>query len=96
MDSDNDTVLDVVDMCEATSVPEVTPSKGVKPNHFALLDGDILFDTKGKAKDSFSLVDTMGCSCEQIVEQQGLGKGHIKHGCSTGVMKNWVDFVSNP
>ncbi|WP_100658159.1 Ig-like domain-containing protein [Alteromonas flava] len=96
MDSDNDNIIDALDMCAATSVPETAPEKGIKPNHFALLDGDIWFDTAGKAKESFSLVDTAGCSCEQIVEQQGLGKGHLKHGCSVGVMKNWVEMVTQP
>ncbi|MGS2719726.1 endonuclease/exonuclease/phosphatase family protein [Paraglaciecola aestuariivivens] len=94
-DSDNDSVVDGVDMCANTNIPETAPSKGLNPNHFALLDGDIWFDTKGKAKDSFSLQDTKGCSCEQIVEQQGLGKGHLKHGCSTGVMKVWTEQVAN-
>ncbi len=92
-DSDNDSILDGVDMCANTNIPETAPSKGLNPNHFALLDGDIWFDTK-KSKSSFSLVDTAGCSCEQIVAEQGLGKGHLKHGCSVGVMKNWVEQVT--
>ncbi|MDM7860907.1 Ig-like domain-containing protein [Alteromonas sp. ASW11-36] len=96
MDSDNDSVIDTLDMCAATSLPEKAPEKGLKPNHFALLDGDTWFDTKGKAKQSFSIAETAGCSCEQIVEQQGLGKGHLKHGCSVGVMKNWVELVTQP
>ena len=94
-DSDNDSILDGVDMCANTNIPETAPSKGLKPNHFALLDGDIMFDTK-KSKSSFSLIDTAGCSCEQIVAEQGLGKGHLKHGCSVGVMKNWVEQVTQP
>ncbi|WP_100642980.1 Ig-like domain-containing protein [Alteromonas facilis] len=96
MDSDNDTIADSLDMCPATSVPETAPSKGLKPNHFALMDGDIWFDTTGKVKESFSLVDTAGCSCEQIVEELGLGKGHLKHGCNTGIMNNWISAVAKP
>ena len=95
-DSDNDSITDNLDMCASTVLPETLPSKGLKSNHFALTDGDIVFDTKGKIKDSFSLVDTAGCSCEQIVAERGLGKGHLKNGCSVGVMKVWVDQVSNP
>jgi predicted extracellular nuclease len=93
-DSDNDHITDDIDMCSNTLVPETPPSKGLNPNHYALIDADDIFDMKtaknGKAKESFSLADTAGCSCEQIVEKQGLGKGHLKHGCSVGVMKNWV------
>ena len=93
-DSDNDTITDDVDMCADTSVPETAPSKGLNPNRFALLDGDIVFDTKKAGKNSFSLVDTAGCSCEQIVATQGLGKGHLKNGCSVGVMKVWVESLN--
>lgn len=106
-DSDNDSILDGVDMCANTNIPETAPSKGLKSNHFALLDGDIFFDTKikekkkkhkkdKKSKYSFSLVDTAGCSCEQIVAEKGKGKskGHLKHGCSSGVMKEWVKHVA--
>ena len=32
-------------------------------------------------------------SCEQIVEAQHLGKGHLKNGCSPGAMQNWVDLL---
>lgn len=95
-DSDNDSITDNLDMCANTRLPETAPSKGLNPNHFALLDGDIMFDTKGSSKSSFSIVDTAGCSCEQIVEVQGLGKGHLKNGCSVGVMKVWVDSVQQP
>jgi len=108
MDSDNDTISDNLDVCADTLIPEALPSKGLKPFHFALLDNDINFDSyiKGLGKTpanknyrnsnnlAFSLVDTKGCSCQQIVEQQGLGKGHLKHGCSFGVMKTWLNKVN--
>jgi len=38
--------------------------------------------------------DTGGCSCEQIIEAQHLGKGHEKFGCSLGAMRNWVKLVN--
>lgn len=40
--------------------------------------------------------DTAGCSCEQIVEEQGLGLGHRKFGCSVDVMREWVTLMTNP
>jgi len=96
-DSDNDSIFDNEDMCANTSVPETMPSKGLKKNHFALVDGDAEFDTakSDHSDDSFSLEDTAGCSCEQIVDKLGLGKGHLKHGCSKGVMKNWSEYVED-
>jgi len=50
---------------------------------------------KGKGpQQSFDIFDTAGCSCEQIIDEVGLGKGHTKFGCSIGAMKNWVRRVS--
>ena len=98
-DSDGDGVLDVLDNCPGTVLPESVPTTGqLKPNHWALTDDDLLFDTmvrgKGPPRQGYSTADTAGCSCQQIVEAQGLGKGHIKHGCSIGVMKEWVELVT--
>ena len=42
-------------------------------------------------KWSYSTEDTGGCSCEQIIDALGLGKGHLKHGCSNGAMSTWVE-----
>ena len=60
---------------------------------------DFEFDTmtKGKGKGpnrSYSTADTAGCSCEQIIEAQGLGNGLSKYGCSIGVMDSWVELVT--
>lgn len=43
---------------------------------------------------NFTIEDTAGCSCEQIIAVQGLGKGHEKFGCSTGAMEDWVALVN--
>ena len=100
-DDDNDGVLDVVDVCPATAIPESVPTRRLNPNRWALVDGDFDFDTvskgKRKGKDkgrSYTTTDTAGCSCEQIIEAQGLGKGHTKFGCSNGAMDNWVELVT--
>lgn len=67
------------------------PSEKPGRNRWALTDGDGDFDTDArKSERTFSLADTAGCSCEQIIERLSLGKGHTKRGCSTGVMKRWV------
>ena len=99
-DDDNDGVFDVVDNCPATAIPESAPTSGqLKPNHWALTDGDFDFDTitRGAGNgpmQSYSTFDTAGCSCEQIIEAQGLGKGHSKYGCSISVMDDWVELVT--
>jgi hypothetical protein len=43
---------------------------------------------------SYDIHDTAGCSCEQIIEEQGLGNGHTQFGCSIGAMDNWVGEVA--
>jgi predicted extracellular nuclease len=100
MDSDNDTIFDDADQCAATSIPETTPVKGLKPNYYALLDGDTIFDSVdspySREKRDFTIEDTAGCSCEQIAEKRGAGNvpaGALKHGCSLGLMKKWIRHV---
>ena len=102
-DADGDGVLDGADLCADTVIPDVAASKGLNPNHWALTaDGNGFdFDTvlKGKGKGpnrSYTIEDTAGCSCEQIIAEQGLGDGHSKHGCSISAMDDWVDVVNMP
>ncbi len=97
-DSDGDGVADGDDACPGTVIPESVPTNGLGTNRYALVDGDNVFDTAsppgGGPGDVFTTQDTAGCSCEQIIAAEGLGNGHVKHGCSVGVMRNWADSVS--
>ena len=69
-------------------------------NRYALTDDDRNFDTtrpNGKSPYvPYDIFMTAGCSCEQIVSAQHLGKGHMKFGCSIGAMSNWLDLVNSP
>ncbi len=98
-DLDGDGVVDNLDFCPATVFPESVPTQRLGTNRWALVDDDGVFDTKapnGKGPErSFTLEDTAGCSCEQIIEALDLGNGHVKFGCSTGVMQNWISEVSD-
>ncbi|REJ76485.1 MAG: hypothetical protein DWQ30_18035 [Acidobacteria bacterium] len=92
-DADGDGVADEDDLCAGTVIPESVPTQGLRPNHYALVDGDFVFDTvvRGNATpEVFTTSDTGGCSCEQIIDELHLGNGHRKHGCSVGVMRGWV------
>ncbi len=105
-DADNDGVPDDVDVCPATVIPESVPTDRLGVNRYALVDEDGVFDTtapggRGNQRrlqsgptDFFTVGDTGGCSCEQIIEAQHLGKGHEKFGCSLGAMRNWVKLVN--
>jgi len=98
VDSDGDGVLDDMDVCPGTVIPEGVPTQSLGVNRFALVNGDGIFDTtlpNGKGPGaSFTIEDTAGCSCEQIIAAQGLGKGHEKFGCSLGAMREWVALVN--
>ncbi|HVS66651.1 MAG TPA: FlgD immunoglobulin-like domain containing protein [Thermoanaerobaculia bacterium] len=96
-DNDGDGVPDGDDLCAGTEIPEAIPTSSLEPNHYALVDGDGVFDTVtppgGGPGDVFTIDDTRGCSCEQIIDVVGLGNGHRKHGCSLGAMRDWVADV---
>lgn len=83
-----------------TLIPEGAAMVKLGVNRWALHDDDRDFDTtpsNGKGPQlSFDIYDTAGCSCEQIVAAQHLGNGHMKFGCSTGAMKNWIEALSQP
>lgn len=97
-DEDGDGVCGDVDVCAGTALPEGVPTVRLGVNRFADVDGDGIFDTtppSGKGPQrSYTLAETGGCSCEQIIEAMGLGNGHTKFGCSIGEMDNWVESVS--
>jgi hypothetical protein len=93
------TMDDGLDVCPATLIPESVPTVKLNPNHWALVDGDWLFDTVSKGKGngpgrSYTTTDTAGCSCEQIIAAQGLGAGHTEFGCSISAMDEWVALVN--
>jgi len=98
-DLDGDGVVDALDRCPGTVIPESVPTQELGTNRWALVDGDGIFDTTlprghGNGLDrSFTIGDTAGCSCEQIIDELHLGNGHTKFGCSTGVMETWIREV---
>jgi len=96
-DVDGDNVANVDDFCSLTLIPETVPWVQLIANHWALIDSDSEFDTaiQGKGQDrSYTTTDTAGCSCEQIIELQGLGNGHLYHGCSISAMDDWLTLVN--
>lgn len=98
-DEDRDGVGDDADLCPATVLPESVPTIRLGPYRYADTDGDGVFNTGARPRWSWhdpwtpSLKDTGGCSCEQIIDARGLGKGHRKFGCSIGVMIGWIWHV---
>jgi hypothetical protein len=97
LDEDNDGVSDAEDICPGTVIPEAVPTEHLGVNRFALTNDDTIFDTTppkgGEPGEVFTLADTAGCSCAQIIEALGLDKGHTKFGCSSGAMREWIEMV---
>jgi hypothetical protein len=87
-----------VDMCADTLIREGVPTVRLGTNRWALVDDNLEFDTtapKGKGPGrSYSTTNTAGCSCEQIIEELGLGNGHTKFGCSISAMDDWLGLVN--
>jgi predicted extracellular nuclease len=94
-DSDADSIADDADLCPGTAIPEAVPTNGLTPDHWALVNGDGIFDTVGDGSGrSFTIEQTAGCSCDQILVQLGLGKGQRKHGCTIDTMDAWIAQIA--
>ena len=97
-DADGDGVADGVDACPATAIPESVPTRRLLKRRYALVDGDVVFDTKGTSSVGFTTTDTAGCSCEQIIERSKLGRLRraiqTRYGCSRSLMRRWVRTVN--
>lgn len=99
-DMDDDGVLDAEDKCLGT-IADVTDVKlGVNRHVFY---GGEYFTTLVPAKkgaftevdSEFSIVDTYGCSCEQILDNMVSAtgfdfEGHYKFGCSKSILEDWI------
>ena len=99
-DVDQDRVADVADLCPATVWPEAIPTDHLRPAHYALLDGNRVFNTRAASGEPrprrYTLTDTGGCSCTQIIAALGLGDLHERFGCSALVMRRWVRLLPGP
>jgi hypothetical protein len=99
-DGDADGVPDDLDLCPGTAIPERVPSRHLLPGTYALTDGDGIFDTVTPKRDRgkprvFTLEDTAGCSCEQIISRLRLSRFHQKYGCSFFAMAAWTRLVNH-
>ena len=95
-DADTDGIPDTIDQCPDT-VPDTgtVPQRELKVGHFVLttLGSGATFETREPAQTSFSIDDTAGCSCAQLIEKLHLGKEARRFGCSIGALEDWNRFV---
>jgi hypothetical protein len=95
-DDDSDGLGDACDSCTGTSIPEATvPSSELGLFRYALVDGDFTFDTRVPPGNPppppvYTLQDTGGCSCEQILAQIRHGRGEEFFGCRRQTLNRWI------
>ena len=96
-DADGDGITDLADVCPATQIPESIPLSGqLGANRWALTSpqGFGQGAPQGSAH-SFTMADTGGCSCEQILSALGIdSEAHRDKGCPTGLLVRWTDEVT--
>ena len=106
VDKDLDGVLGD-DICSGTDVDDF---EKMSPIHYAWHGENPFYmeEAKGKKakanekKEDYSIADTHGCSCLQILdwlnynypEEFGELEGLRKHGCSSGIMKDFIELSS--
>jgi hypothetical protein len=96
-DDDGDGVPNDQDLCPDSAASDGdagVPSKSLKKNRWADVDGDGVFEAGKAANDPYTIEETGGCLCSDIIDAVGLGKGHRKYGCAGGEMDDWVDYVA--
>ena len=104
VDNDFDGVYD--DMCPGTNVDLPTKELGTNRwiwNGQDWISGEIPGKGKAKGPDfDVTMEDTQGCGCFQILEwlntnypeEYGEMEGHYKHGCSIGIMQDFMALTS--
>ncbi|MFZ1864540.1 MAG: PQQ-binding-like beta-propeller repeat protein [Polyangiales bacterium] len=89
LDSDDDGVSDAFDVCPGTVADSIDPAD-LKNRHYAWYGGETLV-SGGDHDPVFTIAETGGCSAEQIIDELGLGKGHVKFGLSLSALRSWID-----
>lgn len=104
LDDDGDGVPNVADRCPDSMLDGIS----LNPNQYgqnSIIDGQFDFYSTfgpfevGPNDDQsvvYDIVDTEGCTCAQIIEALGIGKGHSKKGCSPGIMQEFTGINANP
>lgn len=94
-DTDDDGIPNSVDLCPETfSTDPNVPTSRHGTNRWIWEGSDWVTNAKGVEK-YFTIEETQGCSCEQIldvlVEKTDLPfDGHYKFGCSQSVVEDWI------
>ena len=91
-DDDNDGLIDALDLCPATVLPE--PIEERNKNRYALSaqpSDSAPLDFSGPSRARYTSADTYGCSCTQILEylEEDADSDQFVSGCTPGTMKRF-------
>lgn len=92
-DDDSDGVLDSVDVCPNTNLPEDNPTQGLKKFRY-IADADGNFVDKNGRISGITITHTRGCSGIQIVDTLGLPNHHRKFGITWWGLLYWVWYIN--
>lgn len=98
-DPDADGVCASVDVCPGTAYPESVPTVSLGTNRWVLGSGGVFVThtSNGNGPNhGYTIEQTRGCSCEQIIVALGLGEGHRKFGCSSSALDEWLALFLQP
>lgn len=75
-DDDNDSIADIIDLCPTTSIPELTvPKTSLRRGRYALTEATREGQFNSTNRRTYTLQQTRGCSCEQILMAKAGGEG---------------------
>ncbi|MCV0403586.1 MAG: hypothetical protein K5924_07715 [Chloroflexi bacterium] len=89
-DTDGDGILDAVDLCADTVLPDVFPKYDAKR-----YKADTAGELTARKSPTYTLADTGGCSATQIINAMNLGSGHLKYGLSRSALEQWIASVGS-
>lgn len=88
-DIDGDTVANGNDDCAFTELPD-EPTIRLRGARFAALEDGTFDSGRNRLDGKYTLEDTHGCSATQIIEIEGLGRGHTRFGISRSALKAFI------
>ncbi len=74
--------------------PEGLPTRVLRTRRYALTGVPDRETFESDNKTVFTIADTGGCSCEQIIARLGLGGGQTRYGCSKSALSGWIIRLS--
>jgi len=93
-DADLDGLGDNADVCDATALPDPVPLQKLGQNRWVVDAGGNWITNAKKIKHPYTLLETGGCGCADIIEEMELGEGHLKFGCASGVLDDWIAILN--